>query len=143
MPITTGYKTLVDRAMAEVVTYSVDDIKARLGQDPTLVLVDIRDIRELNAEGTAVGALHAPRGMLEFWVDPASPYYKPVFSDESKEYVLYCGAGWRSALATKTLKDMRMTNVAHIDGGFKAWVAEGAPVISMAELKAQRDAAKK
>mgnify|MGYP001146195827 FL=1 len=93
MPITTGYKTLVERAMAEVVTYSVSDIKARLGQDERLVLVDIRDIRELNAEGTAVGALHAPRGMLEFWVDPESPYYKPVFSDESKEYVLYCGAG--------------------------------------------------
>jgi len=73
MPITTGYKTLVDRAMAEVVTYSVDDIKARLGQDPTLVLVDIRDIRELNADGTAVGALHAPRGMLEIWVDTESP----------------------------------------------------------------------
>ena len=83
-------------------------------------IVDIRDIRELS-DGTIVGAVHAPRGMLEFWVDPASPYHKPLFADESREFVLFCGAGWRSALAAKALQDMGMTNVAHIDGGWARW----------------------
>ena len=142
MPITTGYKALVASAMAEVVTYTVAEVQARLDTDARLQLVDIRDIRELDASGTAVGALHAPRGMLEFWVDPESPYHKPVFADESKEYVLYCGAGWRSALAAKALQDMGMTNVAHIDGGYTDWVKAGAPVITMDRLKAQRAAAK-
>ena len=142
MPITTGYKALVASAMAEVVTYTVAEVQARLDTDARLQLVDIRDVRELDAGGTAVGALHAPRGMLEFWVDPESPYHKPVFADESKEYVLYCGAGWRSALAAKALQDMGMTNVAHIDGGYTDWVKAGAPVITMDALKAQRAAAK-
>ena len=123
MPITKGFRALVDEAMAEVTTYSVDQIRARLG-DAQLQIVDIRDIRELTA-GTVVGAYHAPRGMLEFWVDPASPYHKPLFADESKEFVLFCGAGWRSALATKALQDMGMTNVAHIDGGYTEWVKQG------------------
>jgi rhodanese-related sulfurtransferase len=74
-----------------------------------------------------VGAYHAPRGMLEFWVDPASPYHKPVFADEGKEFILFCGAGWRSALATKTLQDMGMTNVAHMDGGYAEWLRQGGP----------------
>jgi rhodanese-related sulfurtransferase len=130
MPITTGYKALVASAMAEVVTYTVAEVQARLDTDARLQLVDIRDIRELDASGTAVGALHAP------------PYHKPVFADESKEYVLYCGAGWRSALAAKALQDMGMTNVAHIDGGYTDWVKAGAPVITMDALKAQRAAAK-
>ncbi|MEO8120647.1 MAG: rhodanese-like domain-containing protein, partial [Rhodoferax sp.] len=108
MPITKGYQQLVDEAMAEVKTYSVAEVQARLN-DARTQLVDIRDIREL-AEGTVVGAFHAPRGMLEFWVDPASPYHKPLFADESKEFVLFCGAGWRSALAAKALQDMGMTN---------------------------------
>ncbi len=90
-------------------------------------MVDIRDPRELEREGTVPGALLAPRGMLEFWVDPASPYFKPAFGDESKEFVLFCGAGWRSALAAKALQDMGMTNVAHIDGGFGAWLKAEAP----------------
>jgi rhodanese-related sulfurtransferase len=77
----------------------------------------------------------APRGMLEFWVDPASPYHKPVFADESRQFVLFCGAGWRSALAAKTLEDMGMRNVAHIDGGFAAWKKAGAPVLSLEEHK--------
>jgi rhodanese-related sulfurtransferase len=90
-------------------------------------IVDIRDVRVLEREGTVPGALLAPRGMLEFWVDPASPYYKPVFGDESREFILFCGAGWRSALAAKALKDMGMTNAAHIDGGFAEWVKQAAP----------------
>lgn len=125
MPITKGFRALVDEAMAQVKTYSVGEVKARLA-DPNVQLVDIRDVREL-AGGTVVGAYHAPRGMLEFWVDPASPYHKPVFADEGKEFILFCGAGWRSALAAKTLQDMGMTNVAHIDGGYAEWVKQGAP----------------
>ena len=126
MPITKGFQALVDEAMEEVKSYSVESVRARLA-DPSVQIVDIRDPRELEREGTVPGALLAPRGMLEFWVDPASPYFKPVFGDESKEFILFCGAGWRSALATKTLQDMGMTNVAHIDGGFAEWLKQGAP----------------
>ncbi len=136
MPITKGFRALVDEAMAEVTTYSVDEVKARLG-DTTVQIVDIRDVRELTG-GTVVGAFHAPRGMLEFWVDPASPYFKPLFADESKEFILFCGAGWRSALAAKTLQDMGMTNVAHIDGGYAEWLTQGAPTETLEERKAQK-----
>lgn len=136
MPITKGFRALVDEAMAEVTTYSVEDVKARLG-DPTVQIIDIRDVRELTA-GTVTGAFHAPRGMLEFWVDPASPYFKPLFADESKEFILFCGAGWRSALAVKTLQDMGMSNVAHIDGGYAEWLRQGAPTETLEERKAQK-----
>ena len=139
MPITKGSQALVAEASAQITTHSVSDIQSRLAAgDPRLQLVDIRDVRELEREGTAVGALHAPRGMLEFWVDPASPYFKPVFADEGKEFVLFCGAGWRSALATKALQDMGMTNVAHIDGGFTDWVKAGAPVETLEQRKAKK-----
>ena len=127
MPITKGFQALVDEAMAQVTTYSVAEARTRRDA-PKVQIVDIRDPRELEREGTVPGALLAPRGMLEFWVDPASPYYKPVFGDDSTEFILFCGAGWRSALATKTLQDMGMTNVAHIDGGFAAWKKQGAPI---------------
>ncbi len=136
MPITKGYQQLVSEAMAQVKTYSVAQVQARLNDD-NVQIVDIRDIREL-ADGTVVGAYHAPRGMLEFWVDPASPYHKPLFADESKEFVLFCGAGWRSALATKALQDMGMTNVAHIDGGYAGWVKAGAPTETLEQQKARR-----
>ena len=135
MPITKGFRALVDEAMAQVKTYSVAEAKARLN-DPKVQIVDIRDIRELNA-GTVVGSFHAPRGMLEFWVDPESPYHKPLFADEGKEFILFCGAGWRSALATKTLQDMGMRNVAHIDGGYAEWVKQGAPTETLEERKAR------
>ncbi len=138
MAVTKGYQALVNEAMAQVTTYTVADVVARMGSDPSLQLVDIRDIRELTPNGTAVDALHAPRGMLEFWVDPASPYHKPVFADETKEFVLFCGAGWRSALAAKTLQDMGMTNVAHIDGGFADWLAAKAPTETLEQRKAKR-----
>jgi rhodanese-related sulfurtransferase len=136
MPITKGYRQLVDEAMAEVTTYSVEQVRQRLTVDPTLQLIDIRDVREL-ANGTIVGAVHAPRGMLEFWVDPASPYHKPLFADETREYVLFCGAGWRSALAAKALQDMGMANVAHIDGGWAEWARVGAPTESVEDNKAR------
>ena len=134
MPITTGFRALVDQAMTEVKTYSVADVQARLA-DPKVQIVDIRDVRELSA-GTVVGSFHAPRGMLEFWVDPESPYFKPLFADEAKEFILFCGAGWRSALAAKTLQDMGMTNVAHIDGGYAEWLKQGAPTETLEERKA-------
>ncbi len=137
MPITTGFQTLVDQAMAEVKTYSVAEVHARL-EDPNVQIVDIRDPRELSA-GTVVGSFHAPRGMLEFWVDPASPYFKPLFADEAKEFILFCGAGWRSALAAKTLQDMGMTNVAHIDGGYAEWLKQGAPTETLEQRKAQKE----
>lgn len=137
MPITKGFRQLVDEATAQITTYTVAQVQARLGQ-PTLQLVDIRDVRELEREGTIPGALHAPRGMLEFWVDPASPYFKPALGDEHKEYVLFCGAGWRSALSTKTLQDMGLRNVAHIDGGFTAWAQAGAPTQTLAEYRAAK-----
>ena len=126
MTLKKGYKALVDEAMAQVKTYSIEDAKAKLA-DPDVQFIDIRDIRELEREGIVPGAFHAPRGMLEFWVDPDSPYYKPVFG-EDKEFILFCGAGWRSALSTKTLMDMGLDKVAHVDGGFTAWKAAGLPV---------------
>jgi len=141
MPITKGFQALVDEAMAQVITYSVDQVRERLN-DSKVQIVDIRDPRELEKEGTLPGALLAPRGMLEFWVDPASPYFKPVFADESKEFILFCAAGWRSALATKTLRDMGMTNVAHIDGGFTAWKKADAPMVSLEQHKAESAARK-
>lgn len=110
---------MVQEAEREIKTISVNDAMALLG-DENVQFIDIRDIRELNHEGTIEGAFHAPRGMLEFWVDPKSTYHKPVFSS-GKDLVLFCAAGWRSALATKTLVDMGLENVCHIAGGFIAW----------------------
>jgi rhodanese-related sulfurtransferase len=116
---------LVEEAMAQVTTYTVEQARALHGH-PGVVFVDIRDVRELEREGVIPGSVHAPRGMLEFWVDPASPYHRDVFAQD-KEYVLFCAAGWRSALATKTLMDMGMERVAHVEGGFGAWKQSGAP----------------
>ena len=137
MPITKGYQQLVAEAMAQVTTYSVEEVRARL-HDPQVQIVDIRDIREL-AQGTLPDAYHASRGMLEFWVDPASPYHKPLFADESRQFILFCGAGWRSALAAKSLQDMGMQNVAHMDGGYGDWVKAGAPTETLEEQKARRE----
>jgi len=142
MPISKGSAALVAEASAQITTYAVEQVLERLNTDARLQLVDIRDVRELEREGTAPGAVHAPRGMLEFWVDPASPYFKPVFGDDSKEFVLFCGAGWRSALATKALQDMGMNNVAHIDGGFTEWLKQGAPTETLEAHKARSAAAK-
>lgn len=143
MPITKGFRQLVDEANTQITTYTVEQVRERLlSKDSRLQLVDIRDVRELEREGTVPGAVLAPRGMLEFWVDPASPYFKPVFGDESKEFVLFCGAGWRSALATQALQDMGMTNVAHVDGGFGAWQKAGAPTETLEAHKAAHAARK-
>ena len=136
MPITKGFRALVDEALTEVKTYSVDEVLHVL-REPGVQIVDIRDPREL-ASGLLPGAFHAPRGMLEFWVDPESPYYKPVFGSGSTEYILYCGGGWRSALEAKALQDMGMANVAHMDGGFAEWARLGCPVETPEERKAKK-----
>jgi rhodanese-related sulfurtransferase len=119
-------KSMVDEAMQAITTYSVEEARDLHGRDDVM-FVDLRDVRELEREGVIPGAFHAPRGMLEFWVDPQSPYHKPQFAS-GKRFVLFCAAGWRSALATKTMQDMGFADVGHIDGGFDAWRAAGAPV---------------
>ena len=129
--ITTGYKSLVETAEREVETIPTEDAVKLAGRDD-IVLVDIRDVRELQREGKVPGAFHAPRGMLEFWIDPASPYHKPVFAQD-KKYVFFCAGGLRSALAAKTAQDMGLKPVAHIKGGFGAWKKAGGPVTAPEE----------
>ncbi|MEM1435867.1 MAG: rhodanese-like domain-containing protein [Pseudomonadota bacterium] len=125
-----GYQALLDAANAEIETLDVNAAAALLDDDGA-VFVDIRDPRELEREGQIPGAVHAPRGMLEFWIDPASPYYREVFGS-GKRLVFYCQSGWRSALATKTVQDMGLKNVCHIDGGFRSWKAAGQTVVDKA-----------
>ena len=124
--ITTGYKALVEAAEREIETLPVEDAIKLAGRDD-IVLVDIRDIRELQREGRVPGAFHCPRGMLEFWIDPASPYHKPVFAQD-KKFVFFCAGGLRSALAAQTAQRMGLKPVAHIAGGFGAWKKAGGPV---------------
>ena len=119
-------KSMVDEATAAISTYSIEEARDLHGRED-VQFIDIRDIRELEREGVVPGAFHAPRGMLEFWVDPDSPYFKPVFG-EDKRFVLYCQSGWRSALATAALQDMGLGNVAHVAGGFNGWKAGGGEV---------------
>ena len=121
-----GYKAMLEAATKEIENMPAADAVKRL-DDPTVLFVDVRDVRELEREGMIPGAFHAPRGMLEFWIDPESPYHKPIFA-EDKKFVFFCAAGWRSALATKTAQDMGMEKVAHIEGGFGAWRAAQGPV---------------
>lgn len=130
--IVKGYKSLVAEAEAEIETVEVDAASTMLGR-PDVVFVDLRDPRELAREGRIPGSFHCPRGMLEFWIDPESPYHKPVFA-EDKTFLFYCGGGWRSALAAKTAQDMGLRPVAHLAGGFGAWKAAGA-VIEAVEAK--------
>jgi rhodanese-related sulfurtransferase len=120
-----GYEELIAQAMAEIETVSLENAQTLLG-DPDTVFVDIRDVRELEREGMIPNALHAPRGMLEFWVDPESPYFKPVFG-EGKRLILYCASAWRSALATETLQKMGLPRVAQLEGGFSAWKQANLP----------------
>ncbi|WP_088285480.1 rhodanese-like domain-containing protein [Ideonella sp. A 288] len=130
MPTIQSVKSMVDEALAQITTHSVDQALALHGRDD-VVFVDLRDVRELEREGTLPGAFHAPRGMLEFWVDPQSPYHKPVFNRPGTRYVLFCAGGWRSALAALTLQQMGLQGVSHVGGGFSAWKAAGAPVGSL------------
>jgi rhodanese-related sulfurtransferase len=98
------------------------------------VFVDLRDVRELDHEGMVPDAFHAPRGMIEFWVDPESPYHKDIFAS-GKTFVFYCRSGWRSALSTKTVQDMGLDNVCHIGGGFGAWMEAEGPVVERPKKK--------
>ncbi len=125
-PLTRTAKDLVDAAMARIETIPLAQ-GADLLDDPSVLIVDIRDPREVQRLGRIPGAFSAPRGMLEFWIDPASPYYKPEL-DDGRKLVLYCGSAWRSALATETLNAMGRADVAHLEGGFTAWQAAGLPV---------------
>ena len=127
MALKKGYKQLLEEANARIETVSTADA-IKLHGDENTVFVDIRDVRELERGGMIPDAMHAPRGMLEFWVDPDSPYYRENMTDESKKYLLYCASAWRSALAADTLREMGLTNYAHIEGGFGAWKEAGGPV---------------
>ncbi len=124
--ITKGIKELCAEAEQEIETLSVEQVLA-LRDDAETVLVDIRDIRELWREGTIPGAIHAPRGMLEFWVDPQSPYYREDFGS-GKKFIFYCAGGMRSALAAQSVHRMGLAPVAHMAGGFSAWVEAGGPI---------------
>jgi rhodanese-related sulfurtransferase len=125
-----GYEELIAQAMAQIETVPLEKAQDLLDDSDT-VFVDIRDIRELEREGMIPNAMHAPRGMLEFWVDPDSPYYKPIFG-EGKRLVLYCASAWRSALATETLQRMGVPNVSHLEGGFSAWKKSQLPTVDKA-----------
>ena len=126
MAMKIGYKQLVAEAEAEIKAYTAEEAKAKLG-DENVQFIDVRDVRELRRDGKVPGAFHAPRGMLEFWVDPESPYHNEIFSS-GKEFVLFCAAGLRSALATQQLQRMGLTPIAHIDGGFAAWREAGGQI---------------
>ena len=110
---------LVAEALSEIKTINADQA-FKMSRENECNLIDIRDVRELERDGRVEGSNHIPRGMLEFWLDPESPYFKEGKLDQKKEMVLFCAGGLRSALAAKTLKDMGFTNVSHIDGGFGA-----------------------
>lgn len=133
MELKITHKDLIDTALSEVETHSIESAQALLAQDDT-VFVDLRDPRELQREGKIPEALHAPRGMLEFWIDPTSPYYKDVFGS-GKNFVFYCQSGWRSALATKAVQDMGLPNVSHIGEGYRGWKDSGAPTEEVAAKK--------
>jgi len=126
--ITKGVKDLLAEANYIVIPLPVTEAKA-LAEDDGYVFVDLRDIRELKRLGMIPGALSCPRGMLEFWIDPASPYHKPVFNQD-KIYVFYCASGWRSALSAKVAMEMGLQPVVHLEGGFTEWVKHDGPVVA-------------
>jgi len=129
-PLARSSRHLVEEADARVRSLTVEEV-ADLLEDPGHLVVDIRDPRELEKLGTIPGAFRAPRGMLEFWVDPQSPYYKPAL-DDGRTLILFCGSAWRSALAAAALTDMGRDDVAHLAGGFTAWTKAGMPVEHLA-----------
>jgi rhodanese-related sulfurtransferase len=131
MALKKGYKALLAEANSAIEAVSPEEAQ-RLAQSPDVMLVDIRDPRELEIEGRIPGAFHATRGMLEFWIDPESPYHKPVFAS-GKTFIFFCAGGLRSALATKTAQDMGLEPVKHIEGGFGAWRKAGLPVETKSE----------
>lgn len=119
MKVTKGVKDLVAEAMSQIQTLSPAEVDAKLSQTGVL-LVDLRDVREVKRDGKIPDSLHVPRGMLEFWIDPDSPYYRSEFG-AAEELILYCNKGWRSALAAQSLQSMGIQKVAHMEGGFDRW----------------------
>jgi rhodanese-related sulfurtransferase len=126
LQIRKSVKDMVAEASAQIETLTVEQACALHGR-PDVTFIDLRDPRELWREGGVPGAVNVTRGMLEFWIDPASPYHKALFASGNK-FVFFCAGGWRSALAAKTAQDMGLTPVCHIEGGFGAWKKAGAPV---------------
>jgi rhodanese-related sulfurtransferase len=126
-----GYDALIEAARREIDELEPDELMAAMDRGG-VVVIDVRDIREVERDGRIPGSFHCPRGMLEFWIDPGSPYFKPIFG-ENKRFVFQCTLDWRSALATQTAQKMGMANVANLKGGFKAWKAAGGPVEMRAE----------
>ncbi len=126
MSAITPVKSLVAKAKSETKAVTPQQAFDQF-QAGAAILIDIRDIRELQREGRIHGAFHAPRGMLEFWADPQSPYHKDVFA-QAGNLILFCASSWRSALAAKTLQDMGMTNIFDMDGGFNGWKSAGLPI---------------
>jgi rhodanese-related sulfurtransferase len=124
--ITTGYRDLMAEAESEIVHVEAAHA-VELAMRDDVIFLDIRDVRELQREGRIPGSFHAPRGMLEFWVDPASPYHKPIFA-EDKTFIVHCASGWRSMLATQTLQRMGLKPVLNLIGGFSAWKEAGGAV---------------
>jgi rhodanese-related sulfurtransferase len=121
-----GYDALIEAARREITELEPEQVLAEM-ESGDIVIVDVRDIREIEREGRIPGSFNCPRGMLEFWIDPASPYFKPVFG-EPKRFVFHCALDWRSALSTQTAQRMGLENVAHMKGGFKAWRDADGPV---------------
>lgn len=117
---------MVAAARKQILEIDAEDVFSQLDHDGVLV-VDIRDIRERQRDGFIPGSFHCPRGMAEFWVDPDSPYYKPVFGEE-KTFIFHCASGWRSALTVQTLQGMGMTGIAHMTHGFGSWKKMGGPI---------------
>ncbi len=125
-----GYKTLLDEANAQVDTLTTAELAKQI-EDEDLVVIDLRDIRELESDGHLPGAVHTPRGMLEFWIDPDSPYARPLFQEE-KRFVFYCRSGWRSALATAVANRLGLQRTSHLEGGFSAWKDAGFEIVPYA-----------
>lgn len=117
---------MVAESRARIEEIETTDLIAMVG-DPDVVIVDIRDVRERQRSGFIPGSVHAPRGMVEFWVDPDSPYFKEIFGQDDKKYIFHCASGWRSALTVATLQDMGFA-AAHLKEGFSTWETQGGPV---------------
>jgi rhodanese-related sulfurtransferase len=126
MAMVKGYKALLDEAYGAIETITAA-VAIAAHDDPDTVFVDVRDVRERARDGFIPDAFHAPRGMLEFWVDPESPYYKEIFAP-GKRFIFHCAKDWRGALATKTVQDMGLTGVCNLDGGLEAWKDAGGEV---------------
>lgn len=121
-----GIKELLANANKTITTISIEDGKKLVGNDDH-IFIDLRDIREIQRSGKIPGAFSCPRGMLEFWIDPESPYHKEVFNQD-KSYVFYCASGWRSALSAKIATEMGLSPVSHMEGGFTSWIKEGGSI---------------